>query len=177
MKFTLKSVVPFLFLNFISCSCMFAHWSWFETAFWDLRELLSFVELTEVLLCSFFQSPPLFLSPDLSPSFPVVKPVPTSSLFQFFWTSDTLIPGTHILFASLTCGHFLTAVNHNLKVLSTTAHRSLRVQQHIITESINKGINHWFLTCEEYAMAYKNISIFNSFLKVTQKQIIMVQVK
>lgn len=125
----------------------------------------------------FFSVSSFFLSPDLSPLFPVVKPVPTSSLFQFLWTSDTFILGTHILFASLTCGHFLTAVNHNLKVLSTTAHRSHRVQQHIITESINKGINHLFLTCKEYAMAYKNISIFNSFLKVTQKQIIMVQVK
>ena len=120
----------------------------------------------------------LSLSPHLSSLFPVVKHPPhLPAPFQFLWTSNTLIPGTHILSVSLTCGHFLTAVNHTLKVLSTTTHRSLCVLQCVITESINKGINHWFLTCKEYAMAYENISIFNSFLKVTQKQMITMQVK
>lgn len=101
--------------------------------------------------------------------------LPTISIF--LQTSNPLICGTDVLSVSLTCGHFFTAVNHTLKVLSTTAHRSLCVLQRIITESINKGINHWFQTCKGYAMAYKNISIFNSFLKVTQKQVITMEVK
>lgn len=130
-------------------------------------------------LFSFFVLFPLPLSRSLllvssseaSPSHPCPIPVPVP------WTSNTLIPGTPILYVSLTCGHFLTAVNHTLKVLSTTTHRSLWVLQCIITESINKGVNHWLLTCKEYAMAYENISIFNSFQKVTQKQMIMMQVK
>jgi len=158
---------------YISCSRMFARWSWFETALGGLRELLSFGELAEISLFSFSVSS-LFLFPYLSSLLPVLKPPRYPPfLFQFLWTSNTLVTGTHVLSVSLARGRFLRAVNHTSEVLSTTTHRSLC----IITESINKGIHHWFLTCKEYAMAYENISIFNSFLKVTQKQMITMQGK
>lgn len=38
----------------------FAHWSWFEAAFWDLCGLLTLREITELLLCFVFRSPCFF---------------------------------------------------------------------------------------------------------------------
>lgn len=115
----------FLFLNFISCSCMFAYWSWLETAFWGLRELLTYKYSS-----LFFFFPPFFhptpLPPHPSSLFTAAK-FPCFLLLcpLFLCTCNALIPGIHILSASMPSDHFLTTVNHILKVLSTTTHRSL----------------------------------------------------
>lgn len=173
-KITTKSAGPVLWNNCISCSrfcTLVVIWSSF---LWFQFLVLERLQSSSLVLC--FDV--LTLCLDLCSLFPVAQQhCPYCPLVQILQTGNPLLPGTRILPFSLTCGCFLTVVNHTWEVLSTTTHKSLRVLHCVITESISKGINHWFLTCKEYAATYENTSIFNSFLKVTQKQKITMQVK
>lgn len=88
MNFTLKVIVLFLFLNFISCSCMFVCWSCFETAFGGLHELLSY----RYSLFSLFFFFPLF---HLLPSLPLPSPIS----FLLVYSSKPSLPPPSLSFA------------------------------------------------------------------------------